>query len=222
MASREFQLAYNLDRLRIDLDDCNESESEIVPRKKRRLNVLSTSESEEIEENCVESAAVSNIVWTTEKFKSKVHHFNPRNSGIQTGIRIWWKIIDYFQLFVSEKLTEYIVEKTNSYWQQKENNNEILTGTNLSELYCFIAICFLMTRNKRLSLAEHWSRDKLLRRDIFSDIMSRDRYFLLLRMLHFSDNQVSSSDRLGKIRKIIDQLQAAFSNVFYPYSNLPR
>ncbi|KAK2578713.1 hypothetical protein KPH14_000840 [Odynerus spinipes] len=177
-------------------------------------------ESEEIEENCVESAAVSNLVWTTEKFKPKVHNFNPRNSGIQTGIKISWKIIDYFQLFVSEELMEYIVEKTNSYWQQKKNNNEILTGTNLSELYCFIAICLLMTCNKRLSLAEHWSRDKLLRSDIFSDIMSRDRYFLLLRMLYFSDNQVSSSDRLGKIRKIIDELRAAFSNTFYLFSNL--
>lgn len=194
MASRELQLTYNLDRLRIDPDSCNESESEIVPRKKRRLNVLSTSESEEIEENCVESAAVSNMVWTTAKFEPKVHHFNPRNSEIQSGIRNSWKIIDYFQLFVSKELMQYVVEKTNSYWQQKKNNNDIIAGTDLSELYCFIAICFLMTRNKRLSLAEHWSRDKLLRSDIFSDIMSRDRYFLLLRMLYFSDDQVSSSD----------------------------
>nr|XP_012152390.1 PREDICTED: piggyBac transposable element-derived protein 4-like [Megachile rotundata] len=77
-----------------------------------------------------------------------------------------------------------------------------------------------MTRNKRLSLAEHWSRDKLLRSDIFNDIMNRDRYFLLLRMLYFSDDQAFSSDRLHKIRKIIDELRAAFSNVFYPYSNL--
>lgn len=113
MASRELQLACNLDRLRINLDSCNESESEIVPRKKRRLNVLSTSESEEIEENCVESAAVLNIVWTTAKFESKVYQFNPRNSGIQKRIKILWKLIDYFKLFVSEELMEYIVEKTN-------------------------------------------------------------------------------------------------------------
>lgn len=195
-------------------------ESEIVPRKKRRLNVLSTSESEEIEENRVESAGVSNMVWTTAKFKPKFHHFNPRNSGIQSGIRHSWKIIDCFQLFVSEELMEYIVEKTNINWQQKNNNNEIIAGTDLSELYCFLAICFLMTRNKRLSVAEHWSRDKLLRSDIFSDIMSRDQYFLLLQMLYFSDDQISSSDRLCKIRKIIDKLRAAFSNFFYPYSNL--
>jgi len=62
---------------------------------------------------------------------------------------------NYFQLFVSEKLIEYIAEKTNSYWRQKNNNNEIIAGTQLNELYYFIAISFLMTRNKRLSLAEY-------------------------------------------------------------------
>lgn len=221
MVSRKLQLVNTFDKLEIDSDSCNESESstEIVPRKKRRINVLSTSESEEIEDNYVQNTASSNIIWTTAKFNPKIHHFNARNSGIQAGICYSWKIIDYFQLFVSKKLIEYIAEKTNNYWRQK-NNNKIIAGTQLNELYCFIAISFLMTRNKRLSLAEHWSRDKLLRSDIFGEVISRDRYLLLLQMLHFSDDHVSNSDRLHKIHKIIDELRGTFCKFFYPYCNL--
>jgi len=117
---------------------------------------------------------------------------------------------------ISKELIEYIVEKTNNHWQQKNNNN-LIAGTELSELYCFIAVSFLMTRNKKLSLAEYWSRDKLLRSDIFGEIMSRDRYLLLLQMLHFSDDHAYSSDRLRKIRKMIDELRRSFGNSFYPY-----
>ena len=39
-------------------------------------------------------------------------------------------------------------------------------GTGPAELYCFFAVSLLMTRNKKLSLAEYWSKDKLLRSHI--------------------------------------------------------
>lgn len=102
------------------------------------------------------------------KSSLKIHDFIVRNSGIQADIN-YWKIINYCQLFVSEELVKYIVEKTNNYWRQKNNNN-VITDTELSELYCFIAVSFLITRNKKLSLTEYWSKDKLLRSDIFGDI----------------------------------------------------
>lgn len=148
----------------------------------------------------------SNIIWTTAKFKPKIHHFNAWNSGIQADIYYSWKIIDYFQLFVGEKLIKYIAEKSNNYGRQK-NDNKVIAGTSLNELFCFIAISFLMTKNKRLSLAEHWSKEKLLRSDIFGKVISRDYYLLLLQMLYFIDNHVSNFDCLHKICKIIDELQ---------------
>ncbi|XP_017875115.1 piggyBac transposable element-derived protein 4-like [Ceratina calcarata] len=77
-----------------------------------------------------------------------------------------------------------------------------------------------MTRNKKLSLGEYWSRDKLLRSDIFGEIMPRDRYFKLLSMLHFNQNITSTNDKLYKIRNVIDMLRKNFSKSFYPYQKL--
>jgi len=155
------QLVNTSAELETDSDNCSENESniEIAFHKERRLNVLSTSESEEIEDNNAQNTVSSNIIWTMTKFSPvTIYDFTVRNSGIQAGINYSWKIIDYFQLFVSEEyieeLIEYIVEKTNNHWQQKNSNN-LIADTELSELYCinyiiFIAVSFLMTRNKKL------------------------------------------------------------------------
>ncbi|CAK9832770.1 hypothetical protein ANTRET_LOCUS9554, partial [Anthophora retusa] len=90
---------------------------------------------------------------------------------------------NYFQLFVSEELVELIVRESNQYWSRKNNNNVNMSdGTVLPELYCFFAVTLLMTRHKKLSLAEYWSKDKLLRSDIFAEVMTRDRYFKLLQI----------------------------------------
>ncbi|XP_017889204.1 piggyBac transposable element-derived protein 4-like, partial [Ceratina calcarata] len=104
----------------------------------------------------------------------------------------------------------------------KKNNNNMKDGeaTTLSEIYCFFSVSFLMTRNKKLSLGEYWSRDKLLRSDIFGEIMPRDRYFKLLSMLHFNQNITSTNDKLYKIRNVIDMLRKNFSKSFYPYQKL--
>jgi hypothetical protein len=51
--------------------------------------------------------------------------------------------------------------------------------------------------------------------------MSRDRYLLLLRLLHFSDNNNQpEGDRLYKIKPVIDHLKKQFSEVFTPFENL--
>lgn len=215
---RKLQLLNISDEPETDSDSCNENVSniKISPRKKRRLNVLSTLDSGEIENNNTQRTILPNIIWTTEKCSPKIHDFTIQNSGIQADINYSWKIINYFQLFVSEELVEYIAEKTNNYWRQKN----VIADTELSELYCFIAVSFLMTRNKKLLLTEYWSKNKLLRSDIFSKIISRDRYLLLLQMLHFSDDNAFNSDPLRKIRNIIDKLRGTFANAFYPYRNL--
>jgi len=91
-------------------------------------------------------------------------------------------------------------------------------GTGLAELYCFFAMS-LLTRNKKLSLAEYWSKDKLLRSDIFGELMTRDRYFKLLQMLHFTDDVSRTNDRLYKIRNV-EILPKAFNESFQPYQRL--
>ena len=112
--------------------------------------------------------------------------------------------------------------KTNNYWACIVNVelHDIKIGTTVNDLYCLLACILLMTRNKKLGLSEHWSRDKLLKTDIFREIMYRDRYLVLLKMLHFEDNNKSSSDRLQKNSRIPSRLQKLSKNSFYPFQNL--
>lgn len=101
-------------------------------QRKRLLNVLSTSESQETDNVNVRNTNQSDITWTSKKFRLIIHDFTKQQSGIQTNIRSWG-FLQYFQLFVSEKLVEFIVEKTNNYWRQI-NSDDLTAGTDLDEL----------------------------------------------------------------------------------------
>lgn len=204
-----------------DSDSYDENESYInAPlRKKKRLNLLSTSESDETEDVNLQSINPEDIRWTPQNCGLTIHDFTRQQSGIQIDISYSWKILQFFELFVSEELIDFIVEKTNNQWRRRNNGNpEDVRDT--GELYCFIAVCLLMSRNKKLSIDEYWSKNELLRSDIFCKIMSRDRYKQLLKTLHFADDHECNSDRLWKIREIINRLRKSFANAFYPYQNL--
>lgn len=55
---------------------------------------------------------------------------------------------------------------------------------------------------------------------IFGKVMSRDRFILLLRTLHFSDPCTASNERLYKIRFVIDHLRQKFKFAFTPFKDL--
>ena len=79
----------------------------------------------------------------------------------------------------------------------------------------------LMSRVKKLEMKEYWSKDNLLHTPIFSQKMSRDKYFRIRRYLHFSNNvEMRPDDRLGKIDPILQKLKLNFQNKFYPFQNL--
>jgi hypothetical protein len=75
-----------LDESETDSDNSSENawNIKIAHRKKRRLNVLNTTDSDdsEMENNNVQRTILRNIIWTTEKFGRKIHDFTVRNSNI--------------------------------------------------------------------------------------------------------------------------------------------
>lgn len=86
-----------------------------------------------------------------------------------------------------------IVFETNRYAKEQPINSEhsrmaYWKDTSMEELYIFLGVTILMARNKKLQICEYWSTNDLLRQDIFGKCMSRDRYLLILRCIHFCDN----------------------------------
>lgn len=171
-------------------------------------------------------AESKDIVWSQKNLKPKVYKFDPRNSGMTIEISPRATALDYFQLFFSEQLVGFIVDKTNRYRTHKMDNcmcsfaKPHERATTLSEMYCFLAIRLLMSRVKKLHYTEYWSKDKFLHTPIFGRIMSRDRYVFLLRMLYFSEITTAGSDRLAKIAEFCSTLRLSFQNTFNPFANL--
>lgn len=69
-------------------------------------------------------------------------------------------------------------------------------------------------------IEHYWSKSKLFGSEVIQNTMSRDRFELLLKFLHFSNNQeeYADQDRLFKLRPLLDLLRARFKSVYVPGS----
>jgi hypothetical protein len=89
------------------------------------------------------------------------------------------------------------------------------------ELFIFFAVTMLMVRAKKLKISDYWSTDPLLVTPQYSDYMSRNRYLVLIHLLHLNDNYLpTEGEKLYKLRAVIDHLRAKFGEVFYPFQNI--
>lgn len=123
--------------------------------------------------------------------------------------------LDYFLLFFDESLLEIIVDETNCYHAQCNSSAAQKTqewyAVTVDEMYIFIALSMLMGLVRKNQLRYYWSTDPLLETPIFGKTISRSRYMDILRFLHFSNNEeISRTDRLRKIRPVIDDLREKF------------
>ena len=199
-------------------------------RKNKRPRILSTSTDEEDSnlENLVSDEMLPMLLWSKKNFKPIIHEFNDQNSGVKGNLTPESTPLDAFQLFLSEELVSYIAEETNNYFKFMFENTtpkahsrvNSWKDTSICEMYGFLAIMMLMPRVKKLTLNECWSTDQFIKINIFRKIMGRDRYMILLQMLHFNNNSASCDDPLIKIRPIIGALKNSFRLSFYPYKDL--
>lgn len=96
--------------------------------------------------------------------QTNIHKFHCNHSGIKISISYSTSVLNLFQLSCSENLINSIVGTTNDYRSSIDEDANTLTSRNTSllEIYCFLAMKLLMSRNKKLSYREYWSNDELL------------------------------------------------------------
>ncbi|KAM4723160.1 piggyBac transposable element-derived protein 4-like [Rhinophrynus dorsalis] len=144
--------------------------------------------------------------------------------------------IDYFQLFVDDELLEYIVKQTNLYAEQYFQQYGISlepcsrarnwTETNLCEIKKFLGLTLQMGIVRKPNICSYWSTQHTQTTPIFPAMMSRDRFLLMQRFLHYNDNAAAlpqdhpKYDRLYKMRPVIDHLAARFQAVYTPGQNI--
>lgn len=114
---------------------------------------------------------------------------------------------------MTAKLIDNIVLETNRYAQSLLDTGEhsqhsrikAWKPTNANEMSEFLALVMLMGVEKKPTLSMNFSTDSLLMSPIYGKCMSKNRFLLLLSVLHFADNtQAAGDDRLYKLRLIIE------------------
>ncbi|KAG5897577.1 hypothetical protein JTB14_007288 [Gonioctena quinquepunctata] len=155
-----------------------------------------------------------------------------KNSELLVPITGGNEPIDYFRMLFDDVLLNLMVDETNY------NAEEIFVGKGVSEksrITCWkpviadgmltLVALLLNTGTIKLSrLQDYWKGHPLLDLKCFSAHMSRDRFLMILRCLHFARNPAGGellNDRLHKIMPMINVSNNKIASIYYPGKNFP-
>jgi hypothetical protein len=166
--------------------------------------------------------------WNNTDFTPEVHEFNSSHSGISPTLNLNENSTesDFFLAIMNEEIVNIIVKETNDYAAtlctsaSTHSKLKKWVVTTAEEIYMFLATLLLMSLVGKNSLKKYWSTNPIIETPFFRVLFSQDRFFLLLRCLHFTDNSISSTDRLKKIRNILDPFKRILKSSFYPFEKL--
>lgn len=126
---------------------------------------------------------------------------------------------------VPDEIFEKIAAETNIFAQQqlhdlsskpKSRYND-WKATSKKEIKQLFGLILYMGLVKLPQINLYWSKDRIYGQSFPPAVMSRNRFELLLRMLHFNNNEIADkTDRIFKIRPIIDALNVTFAKHYSP------
>ena len=136
--------------------------------------------------------------------------------------------IDFLELYLTKNIYELIVRETNRFAQQyldshpeQAQNHYLKAWRDVTETKAFLGIIIMMGITHKYSINSYWSRDELLATPVFSQLISRDRFKLILKFLHFNNNATYDAndpnrDRLRKLRPFLDMIRERFKTFYQP------
>nr|BAF82017.1 piggyBac transposase Kobuta [Xenopus laevis] len=145
-----------------------------------------------------------------------------------------FELVDFFHVFVTEAILQDMVFYTNLYAEQYLSSRPLPEysqaqewhPTNIHEMKRFLALTIAMGLHTDGNLASYWDTTTVISIPLFSAVMPRNRYQILLRFLHFNDNATAAPpnepghDRLHKLRPLIESLCKCFAEVYTPSQNI--
>lgn len=125
--------------------------------------------------------------------------------------------VDYFQSFFDNEIMDHIVCETNRFADQFIEKNELTPrsraqdwkATTVEEMFLFLAILLYEGIIKKPVENWYWTRQESIATPFISQIMPRKRFELIMKFLHFSNNE-SFDERTHpqpKLRKVYDLFQ---------------
>lgn len=138
------------------------------------------------------------------------------------------KPYDFFKLCANEKLFAFIVDQTNMYAEEIFLNKNITENSRITkwktltidEFKVFLGLLYHMGTIRTNRISDYWKRGYLFDLSCFNSRMSRDRWLLILRCLHFaknpSQNEHQPQNRLYKINPLLDIFHENMDRIQYP------
>ena len=152
--------------------------------------------------------------------------------GLHIRMRDNANMLDYLELYLTDQILEHIVHEMNPFANDfitqhpdKAKNTYIAKWTDVAvpELKKFIGLVILMRIIHKPSLPDYWSLDDTYWTPIFSKSMIRDQFYLILKFLHFNNNNDpaydandENRDRLHKLRPFLEMARDRCKQVYQP------
>ena len=94
-------------------------------------------------------------------------------------------------------------------------------ATDRVEIVTLLVVVILMGVIHKPRFAMYWSTDSLISTPVFSQIISRDRFLILMRFLHFADNKnINLADpdwkEFYKVREVVNMIKERCFQIFLP------
>lgn len=134
--------------------------------------------------------------------------------------------LEYFEMFLTNDILELIVDQTNLFATQYLLNNDISRGSRThawtpvdkAEIYRFLALIGWMGLVKLPAIRDYWRSDNLYSVPLAKTIMPRNKFELILKFIHFSDNEdlENGQDRLYKLRNVMNKFIYNYQQVYTP------
>ena len=135
--------------------------------------------------------------------------------------------VDFFQLFVDNRMLGNILRETNCYACQSllARNKDVRSWKEISleELKAFLGLLICMSIHRLPSLRDYWSSDWVLGVPAFAKIMPRNRFLEIWNNLHLCDNSQMPQpgepnfDKLFKVREFLNDLNTNFRINYNPH-----
>ncbi|XP_040070609.1 piggyBac transposable element-derived protein 4-like [Ixodes scapularis] len=134
-------------------------------------------------------------------------------------------VVEYFEQFFDEELVDLIVAETNRYATQflrSHHVSHLKTWRQIDkkELMTFFALIILQGVIEKPDVKSYWSTREVLRTPAFGDVMSRDRFMLIMKFLHFTDNEAPvdghPNPKLRKLWSVLTRMTEMFQTLYTP------
>ena len=154
--------------------------------------------------------------------------FGPRNGAENIS-----DVVHCFELFFDKEIIQQIVRETNGYAEQYKNVQgnlfpfrslvRLWTPVTESEIYTVLGLFLLLGIVQKPTARSYFSKRRLITPG-FADVISRERFELICKFLHFVDNEslltYRGPPKLFKIYPVICHLNIKFQTLYLPNQNI--